>query len=91
MLEKSNKRTSWFFEKFAKIDKSLVMLSKNKRERPKLSTSRVKEDSFEAHGHWGRKEMNEPRMNEDIRKKYSKLKPRMKLEADDKNKPLKDT
>lgn len=33
MLEKSNKRTSWFFEKFAKIDKSLVMLSKNKRER----------------------------------------------------------
>lgn len=33
MLEKINKRTSWFFEKFAKIDKSLVMLSKNKRER----------------------------------------------------------
>ena len=41
-LEKINKTKRWFFEKFAKIDKSLVMLSKKKRVRsPKLSIPQV--------------------------------------------------
>ena len=41
-LEKINNTKSWFFEKFAKIDKSLVMLSKKKRVRsPKLSIPQV--------------------------------------------------
>ena len=46
-LEKINKTKSWFFEKFAKIDKSLVMLSKKKRVRsPKLSIPQVEYKSL---------------------------------------------
>ena len=71
-LEKINKTNSWFFEKFAKIDKSLVMLSKKKKsEKPQIinTTSGIEVTAIEHMDIKRRKgKINELRMNADTRK-----------------------
>ena len=71
MLKKINKTKSWFFEKFAKIDKSLVAVQEKKSKKTQIIkiTSGTEVTALEHMDIKRREEkMNELRMNADTRK-----------------------